>query len=194
MYVNSMSESIIGKILKRYKRSDFFLADKNPVWIINQKSDFRKYFEEQLKRCQVDYFDFYMCHNMNEGTIHNFDTFSVYDELLKLKEEGKIKYCGFSYHGKTALLERLLKEYTWDFYQLQINYMDWDVVKSREQYAIAEETNTPIVVMEPLRGGYLVNLDKESAQLLKDKYPDTTPAEFGLRWAASREKTLIVLS
>lgn len=194
MYVNSQSESAMGKTLKRYKREDFILADKSPIYKMKERSDVRKIFEEQCKKCQVEYFDFYMCHNINKNTVDIYRNVAMYDELLKLKEEGRIKYLGFSFHGTPEILREVVKEHKWDFCQLQINYLDWDVVKAHEQYEIVQVENIPVTVMEPLRGGGLVNLSDKAMAKLKEHYPNTTPAEFGLRWAASRKNVITVLS
>lgn len=194
MYVDAKSEIAIGKSLKRYKREDFILADKSPIYKMKTREDVRKIFEEQLKKCQVDYFDFYMCHNINKNTVDTYRNVAMYEELEKLKKEGKIKYLGFSFHGTPDILREVVKEHKWDFAQLQINYLDWDVVKAREQYEIVQAQNIPVTVMEPLRGGGLVNLSDKALAKLKEHYPDTTPAEFGLRWASSRKNVVTVLS
>ena len=194
MYVNGESENAMGKTLKRYKREDYILADKSPIYKMKTQDDVRKIFEEQLKKCQTDYFDFYMCHNINKNTVDTYRNVNMYDELLKLKNEGKIKYLGFSFHGTPDILREIVKEHKWDFCQLQINYLDWDVVKAHEQYEIVQAENIPVTVMEPLRGGGLVNLSDKAFAKLKEHYPNTTPAEFGLRWAASRQNVVTVLS
>lgn len=194
MYVNGTSEECMGKVLKNYKREDFMIADKSPIYKMKKQEDVRIIFEEQLKRCQTDYFDFYMCHNINQNTVDTYRKVNMYDELLKLKNEGKIKYLGFSFHGTPDILREVVKEHTWDFCQLQVNYLDWDVVKAHEQYDIAQAEGIPVTVMEPLRGGGLVNLSEKALAALKEYYPDTTPASFGLRWAASQKNVVTVLS
>ncbi len=194
MYVDSKSELAIGKSLKRYKREDFILADKSPIYKMKTREDVREIFEEQLKKCQVEYFDFYMCHNINKNTVDTYRNVAMYDELVKLKKEGKIKYLGFSFHGTPDILREVVKEHKWDFAQLQINYLDWDVVKAKEQYDIVQAEGIPVIVMEPLRGGGLVNLSDKALAKLKEHYPETTPASFGLRWAASRKNVVTVLS
>lgn len=158
------------------------------------REDVRKIFEEQLKKCQVEYFDFYMCHNINANTVDTYRNVAMYDELMKLKKEGKIKYLGFSFHGTPEILREVVNEHQWDFAQLQVNYLDWDVVKAHEQYDIVQSKGIPVIVMEPLRGGGLVNLSDKALFKLKELYPNTTPAEFGLRWAASRDNVVTVLS
>ena len=194
MYVDSKSEFAIGKSLKRYKREDFILADKSPIYKMKTREDVRKIFDEQLKKCQVEYFDFYMCHNINKNSVDTYRNVAMYDELVKLKKEGRIKYLGFSFHGTPDILREVVKEHKWDFAQLQINYLDWDVVKAKEQYDIVQAEGIPVTVMEPLRGGGLVNLSDKALAKLKEHYPDTTPASFGLRWAASRKNVVTVLS
>ena len=194
MYVDSKSEIAMGQVLKKYKREDFIVADKSPIYKMKTRDDVVKIFEEQLQKTQLDYFDFYMCHNINKNTIDTYRNVNMYDELLKLKNEGKIKYLGFSFHGTPDILREVVKEHKWDFCQLQVNYLDWDVVKAHEQYDIAQSEGIPVTVMEPLRGGGLVNLSDKALAKLKENYPDTTPAAFGLRWAASRQNVITVLS
>ncbi len=194
MYVEGKSENAIGKVLKNYKREDFLLADKSPIYKMRTREDVRKVFNEQLEKCQVEYFDFYMAHNINKNTFDTYKNVEMYDELVKLKKEGKIKYMGFSFHGTPEILREVVKDRKWDFAQLQINYLDWDVVKAHEQYDIVQAQGIPVTVMEPLRGGGLVNLSDKALAKLKESYPDTTPAAFGLRWAASRNNVVTVLS
>ncbi len=194
MYVDSKSEIAMGKSLKRYNRKDFMLADKSPIYKMKKREDVREIFNEQLKKCQVDYFDFYMCHNINKDTVDTYRNVAMVEELTKLKKEGKIKYLGFSFHGTPEILKDVVKDYKWDFAQLQINYLDWDVVKAHEQYDIVQKEGIPVTVMGPLRGGGLVNLSDKALAELKKYYPDTTPAAFGLRWAASRDNVVTVLS
>ncbi len=193
MYVDEKSELAIGKSLKRYNRKDFLLADKSPIYKMKTKDDVRKIFNEQLKKCQVDYFDFYMCHNINKNTVDTYRSVEMVEELKKLKKEGKIKYLGFSFHGTPQILKEVVNDYNWDFAQLQINYLDWDVVKAQEQYDIVQKKGIPVIVMEPLRGGGLVNLSEKPLKELKSN-STYTPAAFGLRWAASRENVVTVLS
>lgn len=194
MYVQSRSEGCMGKVLKAYDRKSIILADKSPIYAMKTKDDVKRIFDEQLKRCQTDYFDFYMVHNINKNTIDNYYNLDVYNQLMDFKRQGLVKYVGFSFHGTPEMLRKVAPEHQWDFSQLQINYLDWDVVKAHEQYKIVQEQKIPVIVMEPLRGGGLVNLADKPMQMLKEKYPNTTPAEFGLRWAASRQNVVTVLS
>ena len=194
MYVDAKSENAIGEILKKYPRESFFLADKNPAYLVNSKEDVHRLFNEQLKKCQVEYFDNYMIHNINKNTISNYRDNDMYGELLKLKKEGKIKNLGFSFHGDPKMLREVINEHKWDFCQLQMNYLDWEVINAKELYEIADEAGVPVIVMEPLRGGGLCNLSEKAAAKLKEACPDQTPASFGLRWASSKKRVFTILS
>ena len=194
MYVDGKSETAMGNVLSNYKREDIILADKSPAMYMKSKDDVKRIFEEQLKKCKTDYFDFYMVHNINKNTIDNYRNFEMFNQLNEFKKQGLVKYVGFSFHGTPEMLREVAPEHPWDFAQLQINYLDWDVVKAHEQYDIVQAQKIPVTVMEPLRGGGLVNLSEKAAAKLKELYPDTTPAAFGLRWAASRSNVITVLS
>ena len=194
MYVDGKSETAMGKVLSNYNREDIILADKSPAMYMKSKDDVKRIFEEQLKKCKTDYFDFYMVHNINKNTIDNYRNFEMFNQLNEFKKQGLVKYVGFSFHGTPEMLREVAPEHPWDFAQLQINYLDWDVVKAHEQYDIVQAQKIPVTVMEPLRGGGLVNLSEKAMAKLKELYPDTTPAAFGLRWAASRSNVITVLS
>ena len=194
MYVDGKSENAIGEILKKYPRESFILADKCPAYLVNKPEDVRELFEEQLKKCQVEYFDNYMVHNINQNTLSNYRDNNMYDEILKLKKEGRVKHLGFSFHGDPQMLKEVINEHKWDFCQLQLNYLDWEVVNADELYQIADEAGVPIIVMEPLRGGVLCNLPEKAAQKLKEKCPNDTQASFGLRWVAGKKRVFTILS
>ena len=194
MYVDGKSENAIGEVLKKYPRESFILTDKNPAYLVNSPSDVHKLFNEQLKKCQVEYFDNYMVHNINKNTIRNYRDNDMYGELLKLKKEGKIKHLGFSFHGDPKMLREVISEHKWDFCQLQLNYLDWEVVNADELYQIADDAGVPVIVMEPLRGGVLCNLPEKAANHLKEKCPNDTQASFGLRWIAGKERVFTILS
>ena len=194
MYVEGKSENAIGEILKQYPRESFFLADKCPAYLVNSKEDVARLFNEQLKKCHVDYFDNYMVHNINKDSIHNYRDNDMYGEILKLKKEGRVKNLGFSFHGDPDMLREVIHEHKWDFCQLQLNYLDWEVINAKELYEIADEAKVPIIVMEPLRGGGLCNLPDKAAAKLKESCPDDTQASFGLRWVTSKPRVFTILS
>lgn len=194
MYVDGKSENAIGEILKKYPRGSFILADKCPAYLVNSQADVKRLCEEQLKKCQVEYFDNYMVHNINKNTLSNYRDNNMYDELVKLKKEGKIKHLGFSFHGDPQMLREVIKEHKWDFCQLQMNYLDWEVVNADELYKIADDAGVPVIVMEPLRGGVLCNLPDKAVAKLKQECPNDTQASFGLRWVASKQRVFTILS
>ena len=194
MYVDGKSENAIGEILKKYPRESFILADKCPAYLVNSQADVKRLCEEQLKKCKVEYFDNYMVHNINKNTLSNYRDNNMYDELVKLKKEGKIKHLGFSFHGDPQMLREVIKEHKWDFCQLQMNYLDWEVVNADELYKIADDAGVPVIVMEPLRGGVLCNLPDKAVAKLKQECPNDTQASFGLRWVASKQRVFTILS
>lgn len=207
MYHAGESEPVMGKILKNYKRENFFLATKNPLRALTSKADVRKIFEDQLKRCQTDYFDFYLAHNISVLTADNFRSFGVHEELLKLKEEGKIRHVGFSYHGTYELLQEIVDEYPWEFCQIQLNFLDWKehyepgpnanphaARNVHKNYEILTKAKIPVLPMTPLRGGALTKLTGSAKAVLEDEAPDDTQASFALRWVAGRENNFTVLS
>jgi len=194
MYMSSKSENAVGKVLKNYKRGDVILADKNPLAHLKSIDDVKKIFEEQLQKCKTDYFDFYMAHNINSHTYEAYKNYKVYEQLKEFKRQGLIKYLGFSFHGTTEMLENVLKEHSFDFVQLQMNYFDWNNINAKEQYEIIQEKKLPIIVMEPLRGGSLSLIPKEAQDVLSKAYKKETPSSFGLKWAASKKNVISVLS
>ncbi|MDR1160665.1 MAG: aldo/keto reductase, partial [Syntrophomonadaceae bacterium] len=126
-YHNGCSETFIGQALARYPRESFYLATKMPIWLINEPQDVEKIFEEQLRKCQVDYFDFYLLHNLSEERLAIEKRHRIYDHLNEKKRQGQIKYLGFSFHDSPEVLERIINSYEWDFVQIQLNYMDWEM-------------------------------------------------------------------
>ena len=194
MYHGGESENAVGKVLSNYKRDSFFLATKNPTRLLTSKSDVRRILEEQLKKCQTDYFDFYLAHNISVTTVDNYRNFDVYNEMVKFKQEGKIRHIGFSYHGADDLLEEVANENPWEFCQIQINYLDWTAMDIRKNYEVLEKAQIPTIAMTPLRGGKLTELTGSAKAVLKDEAPNDTPASFGLRWVAGRENIFTLLS
>ena len=194
MYVEGKSENAIGEVLKKYPRESFILTDKCPAYLVKSPADVRKLCEEQLKKCQVEYFDNYMVHNINKNTLSNYRDNDMYGELVKLKKEGIIKHLGFSFHGDPQMLREVINEHKWDFCQLQLNYLDWEVVNADELYQIADKAGVPVIVMEPLRGGVLCNLPEKAVNVLKEKCPNDTQASFGLRWIAGKPRVFTILS
>lgn len=197
-YHQGQSENAIKKaVVERYPRDSFVLADKMPVWLIASHEEYGKYFQEQMERCGVDYFDYYLLHTMgakNYASTLQYDAFSF---LKKIKEEGKAKHIGMSFHDKAEVLETILKEHPeLEFVQLQINYIDWEneTIEARKCYEIAVKYNKPVIVMEPVKGGSLAKVPEKAETLLKACHPDKSIASWAVRYAASLENVFMVLS
>lgn len=194
MYHSGQSERFIGQALKKYPRESFYLADKMPGWLIKEKADAEKIFQEQLERCGVEYFDFYLCHSLRKEGFQVYQKQGIYDFLRQKKAEGKIRRLGFSFHDTPEVLEYIVNQYQWDFAQLQLNYLDWEVQNARRQYEILEEHGIPCVVMEPVRGGALASLCEEADHILKTAEPEKSVASWAIRFAASLPNVMCVLS
>ena len=185
-------------VVKRYPRESFMLATKLPAWEIKQESDIERIFSEQCERAGVDYFDFYLLHSIEDGS--NYDTYVKYDCFnwgLKKQEEGRIKHIGFSYHGSPELLEKIVDAHPeMEFVQIQLNYLDRTnpVVQSQKLYDILHKRNIPIIIMEPVRGGMLANMAPELEAKFKAKRPNDSVASWALRYVASLEGVMTVLS
>ena len=193
-YHDQKSEAFIGHALKKYPRESFYLADKLPGWFVNEKADVDKIFETQLERCQVEYFDFYLCHALNREKFKLYEDLQVCPMLGARKERGQIRHLGFSFHGVPEDLEYIINQYNWDFVQIQLNYLDWERQDAKRQYEICKEHGLPCVIMEPVRGGSLANLSPDAVQVFKDADPEASVASWAVRFAASLPNVLTVLS
>jgi predicted aldo/keto reductase-like oxidoreductase len=194
-YHGCTSEEFIGWALSRHKRGRFNLATKMPVWMLTARGQMEAVFQEQLRKCRVEYFDFYLIHNFSSKTLETEERLGVYEFLLQKKREGRIQRLGFSMHDTPAVLESVVKKYDWDFAQLQINYMDWEGLSAKLQYELLAARGIPVIVMEPVRGGALADgLCGESREILREAAPDRSAASWAIRFAASLPNVLVVLS
>jgi len=194
VYHEGLSEQFIGQALRKYPRDSYFLADKMPMWKVTNESQVDEIFQDQLKRCGVDYFDFYLCHSMESRNLEKFKKFHVIEYLNQKKAEGKIRRLGFSFHDTPAVLRTILPLYHWDFAQIQLNYVDWKTQDAKGQYELLQKNGIPVVVMEPVRGGALATLCPQSAEILKKAEPQASLASWAVRFAASQPGVMTVLS
>ena len=193
VYHQGMSERFAGEALKKYPRESYNLADKMPVWEVKSLDDAKRIFQEQLDRCQTEYFDFYLLHSLNGGAWPNVRDLGALEYARQMKKEGKVKNLGFSFHGDNKDLAVIADFGGWDFAQIQLNYFDWDDY-SREQYEILTSHGIPVVVMEPLKGGELANLQPKTLEMLTNARPNTTAAQWAFEFIASLPNVLTILS
>lgn len=188
------SETVVGNALSAYRRSSYYLADKMPIWAVQKPEDVAQIFEEQLKKCKVDYFDFYLLHNLSSPKMPRIEAMKAYDYLVRQKEEGRIRRLGFSFHDTPSALVKIVERYEWDFAQIQLNYLDWELLDARGQYEILTQHGLPVAVMEPIRGGALAGLCPKALEILRTADPRRSPASWALRFAASLPNVYTVLS
>ncbi len=198
MYHNFKSENFMkDALVARHPRASFQVADKFPVWYLPNKGTHEHYFEEQLNKCGVDYFDYYMIHELTVANYEISQQFSTFEYLKSQKAAGRIKRLGFSFHDTADLLDRILTDHpTVDFVQLQLNYLDWEDknIQSRLCYEVARKHSKPIIVMEPLKGGTLASVPPEVEALFRARRPELSVASWGIRFAASLPGVEMVLS
>ena len=197
-YHGGHSETVLGRALAAYPREQFYLADKFPGYDLSNMGKVREIFEEQLKKCGVDYFDFYLFHNVCEMNIDAYldPQYGIYDYLMEQKRNGRIRHLGFSCHGAMPVLRRFLEAYGKDmeFCQLQLNYIDSTFQDGRAKVELLEQHQIPVWVMEPLRGGRLARLSEAEAAPLKDLRPSETVPAWAFRFLQSIPSVTVVLS
>ena len=198
MYHDFKSEEFVREALvKRHSRDSFTLATKMPTMFLKKEEDLERIFNEQLEKCGVEYFDYYLLHNLNAINYPIAEKFDAFDFIMKKKAEGKIKHIGFSYHDNAELLEEILTKHPEvDFVQLQINYLDWNSegIQSGKCYNVVTKHNKPVVVMEPIKGGTLINIPDEAKTLLTETDTNLSIASWAIRFAASLDNVMVVLS
>ena len=197
-YHDGNSETVMGKVLSKYPREKFYLATKFPGYDLANMDKVEEIFEKQLEKCNVEYFDFYLFHNVCEMNIDAYldEKYGIYEYLCKQKENGRIKHLGFSAHGSCDVMKRFLDKYgkQMEFCQLQINYLDWTFQDAKAKVDLLNEWNIPVWVMEPLRGGKLAKLSDEHTDILKELRPQETVPAWAFRFLQSIPNVTMILS
>lgn len=193
VYNEGESERCLGAALKRHAdiRDKFYIADKLNI---EATTDYKMVFEEQLRRLQTDYIDFYLIHCLMDNNLQRYIDSGAIEYFLEQKRLGRIRYLGFSSHAGLDTLRTFADHHDWDFAQLQINYYDWRYSETAEEYRILEERNIPCIVMEPVRGGKLATLPEEAEQMLKKAHPDWSMAAWAMRFVQTLPNVKVVLS
>lgn len=197
-YHSGFSQVALRKaVAERYPREAFVAANKMPTFFVTKPEDYPRIFDEQLEKCGVTYFDYYLLHNLGVTNYASTVKHGGFAFMQKLKEEGKAKRIGFSFHDTADLLDEILTDHPeMEFVQLQINYVDWesDSIQSRKCYEVARKHNKPVIVMEPVKGGTLSQVPPEVAALFKAHQPDLSVPSWAVRYAASLSGVEMVLS
>ena len=197
-YHSGNSELVMGKALARHPREKFYLATKFPGYDLSNMGKVEEIFEKQLEKCQVEYFDFYLFHNVCEMNIDAYldPKYGTYDYLLAQKKNGRIRHLGFSAHGDYDVMKRFLEAYGKDmeFCQIQLNYLDWDFQDAKRKVELLNQWNIPVWVMEPLRGGKLASLAPEDEAKLKALRPDEGIPAWAFRYLQSIPSVVVTLS
>lgn len=197
-YHDGHSETVMGKALSRYPRESYYLATKFPGYDLSNMGKVEEIFEKQLEKCGVEYFDFYLFHNVCEMNIDAYldPKFGIYDYLIKQKQNGRIRHLGFSAHGDLDVMKCFLDAYGQDmeFCQIQLNYVDWTFQNAKDKVELIGEYNIPVWVMEPLRGGRLASLTDEEAAKLTELRPDEKIPAWAFRFLQTIPSVKVILS
>ena len=197
-YHGGQSERVMGRVLKDYPRESFFLATKYPGHQIAEKYDPAEIFEKQLEKCGVEYFDFYLLHNVNENSIRTYldPQWGILEYFREQKRLGRIRHLGFSTHGSVQMMEQFLDVCGADmeFCQIQLNYLDWTLQDAKGKYELLTSRGIPVWVMEPVRGGKLANLGEEDAAALKAKRPEESVPAWCFRFLQELPNVTMILS
>lgn len=191
VYHNGESEKFLGKAMKKYGRKSYYLATK---FFILANPDYKSVFEEQLKKLDTDYIDFYLIHGIFDHTAEKYIESGCIEYFAEQKKKGRIKYLGFSSHSSPDVLKKFADLRKWDFAQLQINYYDWVNGTSKQEYEILTERNIPIMVMEPVRGGKLAKPVASVEEKLNSENKNWSAASWALRWVRQLENVYVILS
>ena len=198
MYHDFKSEIFVREgLVKRHPRESFTLTTKLPTMMLHTKEDCERIFNEQLEKCGVDYFDYYLLHNLNTVNYETAEKLDCFNFIQQKKAEGKVKHICFSYHDNAALLDKILTAHPEiEFVQIQMNYLDWESrsIQSRKCYEVIRKHRKKVIVMEPVKGGMLAKVPAPVEEMFKNYAPNDSVASWAVRFAASHEDVFMVLS
>ena len=197
-YHKGNSELVMGRILSQYPRDSFYLASKFPGYDLSNMDKAEEIFQRQLEKCQVEYFDFYLFHNVCEMNVDAYldPKYGIYDYLIQQKKAGRIRHLGFSSHGSLDVMKRFLEAYgsSMEFCQIQLNYLDWTFQEAKEKVELLKSYRIPVWVMEPLRGGRLASLEEEDTKKLRAARPEENTPAWAFRFLQTIPEVTMVLS
>ncbi len=197
-YHNGNSEIVMGNVLSKYPRENYYLATKFPGYDISNMDKVEQIFEKQLEKCQVEYFDFYLFHNVCEMNIDAYldEKYKIFEYLMKQKQNGRIRHLGFSAHGSYDIMRRFLEKYgeSMEFCQIQLNYIDWTFQNAKSKIELLNQYHIPVWVMEPLRGGKIANLTEQDIQKLNTYRENTSAVEWAFRFLQTLPEVTMILS
>ena len=198
VYHGGFSEIVFGELVaKRYPREKFQVTSKMPLWGMKEKSKLQETFDKQLEKCNVDYFDYYFLHALNKDVVKTAESLGAFEWMQEMKKAGKIKHPGFSFHDSAEVLEQILTAHPEvELVQLQINYIDWESegVQSRKCFEVCKKHGVLVSIMEPVRGGSLANIGDDAKKIFTDFNPKASVASWAIRYCASLDNILVVLS
>lgn len=197
-YHNGNSEIVMGNVLSKYPRENYYLATKFPGYDISNMDKVEQIFEKQLEKCQVEYFDFYLFHNVCEMNIDAYldEKYKIFEYLMKQKQNGRIRHLGFSAHGSYDIMRRFLEKYgeSMEFCQIQLNYIDWTFQNAKSKIELLNQYHIPVWVMEPLRGGKIANLTEQDVEKLNTYRENVSAVEWAFRFLQTLPEVTMILS
>jgi predicted aldo/keto reductase-like oxidoreductase len=194
VYHGGKSEEFMGTVLSKWDRSTYTIATKLTLGVYKSREEVEQAIDIQLAHLQTDYIDFYLVHSMNKNRLNQLTEWNIIPILEKWKKEGKIRNIGFSFHDSYEVFMDILDYYSWDFCQIQLNYIDKDIQQGIAGYYELEKRNIPCVVMEPVKGGKLAKFHEDAEKILKEANPNASIASWAMRWVGSLPNVKVILS